>query len=134
MSLSRSVTGDFDHNTQQQEFTESPVVFSVSIFCFFLDFVSFYSSCKLVSFIGAGCLRKWVKHLKKGNLSSSKMRKKNLSPVSLQWCHHFLLGRGELSSCRSRCTCHIGKDVFRTVTLFSTPEDLIGRKKVKGDL
>ena len=110
-------------------------LFSVNIFCFFLDFVSFYSSCKLVvSFIGAGCLRKWVKHLKKGNPSSSKMRKNHLSPVSLQWCHHFLLGQGELSSCRSRCICYIGKDVFGTVTLFSTPEDLIGRKKVKGDI
>ena len=96
MSLSRRVTGDFNHNTQQQEFTESPVVFFFVIFCFFLDFVSFYFSCKLgVSFLGAGCLRKWVKLLKKGNPSSSKMRKKNLSPVSLQWCHPFLPGQGE---------------------------------------
>ena len=113
MSLSRRVTGDFNHNTQQQEFTESPVVFFFVIFCFFLDFVSFYFSCKLgVSFLGAGCLRKWVKLLKKGNPSSSKMRKKNLSPVSLQWCHPFLPGQGEQSRLRPRCICHVGEDVF----------------------
>ena len=29
MSLSRRVTGDFNHNTQQQEITENPVVFSL---------------------------------------------------------------------------------------------------------
>lgn len=95
MSLSRSFTGDFDHNTQQQELTESPVAFSLLAFAFSRFLVSLFL-CKLgVSFLGAGCLRKWVKLLKKGSPSSSKMRKKNLSAVSLRQCHHFLLGQGE---------------------------------------
>ena len=97
MSLSGSVIGNFDHNAQQEEFIEGPLVFFFRvIYAFFLDFLSLYSSCILVvSFLAAGFLRKWVKHLKKGNQSSSKMRRKNLSPMSLQRCHHFLLGQGE---------------------------------------
>lgn len=97
MSLSRSFTGDFDHNTQQQELTESPVAFSLLAFAFSQIFVSFIP---LVNLLSTSLVQSYLKEMgetsQKGSPSSSKMRKKNLSAVSLQQCHHFLLGQGEV--------------------------------------